>query len=59
MTATPALSPQRFDLDKGTFTANINKAEDVYAERLSQAVLSVSFDTEQGTFNEEDDYSLP
>jgi len=48
-----------FDLDKCTFFANINKAEDVYADRLSQAVLSVSFATEQGTFNEEDEWLIP
>jgi hypothetical protein len=47
------------DLDKCTFTASVKGASGLFADKAGAAVFSVTFDTEQGTFDEEDDYTLP
>jgi len=48
-----------FDLDKCTFRALVTGATGLFADAAGAAVFSVTFDTEQGTFDEEDDYTLP
>ena len=47
------------DLDKCTFTASVKGASGLFADAAGAAVFSVTFDTEEGTFDEEDDYTLP
>jgi hypothetical protein len=47
------------DLDKCTFTVTVKSATGLYAEALGETVFGISFDTEEGTFNEEDEYTLP
>jgi hypothetical protein len=47
------------DLDKCTFTASVKGASGLFADMAGTAVFSVTFDTEQGTFDEKDDYTLP
>ena len=47
------------DLDKSTFTLTVKNASGLYATPLGTAWFGISFDTENGAFNEEDDYTLP
>lgn len=47
------------DLDKCTFTVFVRGASGLFADAAGAAVFSVTFDTEEGTFDEEDDYTLP
>ncbi len=47
-----------FDLDKCTFTATVRGATGLFYHKGSAGVFSVTFDTEQGAFREEDDYTL-
>jgi hypothetical protein len=47
------------DLDKATFTVTVKNADNLYATPLGTAWFGISFDTEEGTFDEEDDYTLP
>jgi hypothetical protein len=47
------------DLDKATFTVSVKNATGIYADLAGQAVFGISFDTEEGTFDEEDNYALP
>jgi len=41
------------------FKAFVRGASGLFADAAGTAVFSVTFDTEQGTFDEEDDYILP
>jgi hypothetical protein len=47
-----------FDLDKCTFTVSIKGASGLFAGAAGTAVFGITFDTEEGTFDEEDDYTL-
>jgi hypothetical protein len=47
------------DLDKCTFTVSIKNANGIYADKLGDAVFGINFATQQGTFDEEDNYTLP
>jgi WD40 repeat protein len=49
----------QIDLDKCTFKVWIRNANDLFAERHYNTVFNISFDTPNGVFNEEDDYTLP
>ena len=47
------------DLDKCTFTVSIKNASGLYATKAGAAVFGINFNTQNGEFNEEDDYTLP
>ena len=47
------------DLDKCTFTISVKSANGLYADAAGTAVFGINFKTENGEFNEEDDYTLP
>jgi hypothetical protein len=47
------------DLDKATYTVSVKNAAGIYADLAGTAVLGINFATEEGTFDEEDDYLLP
>jgi len=49
----------KIDLDKCTFTVTVKEVNDIYADALGDAVFGISFETPEGTFDEEDDYTLP
>jgi hypothetical protein len=47
------------DLDKATYTVSVKNATGIYADLAGTAVFGINFATEEGIFDEEDDYTLP
>jgi uncharacterized repeat protein (TIGR02543 family) len=47
------------DLDKCMFKVFVRGASGLFDDAAGAAVFSVTFDTEEGTFDEEDNYTLP